>query len=62
MPEKTQKRDFISDAGKFLQELEQRPETTSPARSAEEEKYTRINRLRDDPNAKADGKKIWKGF
>jgi len=59
---RTIKTDFISEAGRFLQEFDQKPEATSACRKAEEAKYQRIHQLRDDAKAPRDQKKLWAGF
>jgi hypothetical protein len=55
-------RNYVSEMDKFLKELDQKPESHSDSRAAEEKKYQRINELRDNPNAKDDSEKIWRGF
>ncbi len=56
-------RAYISDSTRFLQELEQKPENNqSPARSAEEAKYARVNSLRDEAKPAPEASKIWSGF
>lgn len=53
---------FVSEAGRFLKEFDQKPESTCSSRKAEEAKYNRINELRDNPAAAREKKKLWAGF
>lgn len=56
-------RAYVSDSTRFLRELEQKADNNqSPARQAEEAKYQRINRLRDDAKQESADSKIWSGF
>lgn len=56
-------RAYVSDSTRFLQELEQKPENNqSPARQAEEAKYARVNKLRDNAQAAPEKGKLWSGF
>lgn len=56
-------RAYVSDSTRFLQELEQKPENNqSPARQAEEAKYQRVNKLRDEAQPAAEPATIWSGF
>ena len=62
MSQATIKRDYLSDAGTFLADFDQREDATSEARKAEERKYEELNRLRDEPEAKKKSNKLWSGF
>jgi hypothetical protein len=44
-------RRYVSETDQFLQAFDQKPEASSKSRRAEEAKYERINRLRDNPNS-----------
>ena len=55
-------RHFISSIDKFLQAFDHRPDATSSARQAEERKYERVHRLRDDPNVAQGQSNIWSDF
>jgi hypothetical protein len=56
-------RAYVSDSTRFLQELEKKPANNqSPARQAEEAKYQRINKLRDEAQTTPETGKIWSGF
>ncbi len=54
-------RHFVSDIDKFLNECEKDPKSFSDSRRAEEEKYERINRLRDHKQ-KTKKNSFWKNF
>lgn len=54
---------FESDTTQFLRELETKTgNNESPARSAEQVKYARINTLRDEVQTNTASAPIWKGF
>ena len=56
-------REFISDASEFLRRLEAEPANNiSVARRAEEAKYTRVNKLRDEVLPEQNHAKLWQGF
>lgn len=55
-------RNYISEMDKFLAELETKPGAMSESRQQEQEKYDKINRLRDEEDESAKTDKIWKDF
>jgi hypothetical protein len=55
-------RNYVSEMDKFLKELDLKPESHSDSRAKEEQKYQKINELRDNPHHKDNSTKIWKGF
>ncbi len=56
-------REYISEVSSFLRELESKADNNkSEARQAEENKYARINKLRDEVQANNNGAKLWQGF
>ena len=62
MSENKLNRAFVSEATRFLQDFDAKPEAWSPAREAEVKKYDRINELRDEAQAEKPASKIWAGF
>lgn len=45
-------KNFVSEIDEFLEAFDEKAETSSVSRKAEETKYQRINKLRDNPHAK----------
>lgn len=44
-------KNYVSEIDEFLQAFDKKAEASSAARKAEEAKYQRINKLRDNPDA-----------
>ncbi len=55
-------RNYISEMDAFLKEFDERPESQSESRRAEEEKYKRIHDLRDNEQPERKKPKIWEEF
>jgi hypothetical protein len=56
-------REFVSDATNFLRDLETKAENNqSAARQAEEAKYNRVIKLRDEVQMAQNHSKLWQGF
>lgn len=62
MADKKLDRAYVSDATRFLQDVDSKPESWSPSREAEVKKYDRINELRDNKQPEKPASKIWSGF
>ncbi len=44
-------KNYVSEIDEFLQAFDEKAEASSASRKAEEAKYQRINKLRDNPDA-----------
>jgi len=55
-------RNYVSEMDKFLQAFDEKPESHSESRKAEEEKYKKINKLRDEAQQDSEDSKLWKDF
>ncbi|WP_144395551.1 CBU_0585 family protein [Pleionea sediminis] len=55
-------RNYVSEMDKFLKEFDEKPESHSESRRAEEEKYKKIHDLRDNQYPERQKSKIWKDF
>ncbi len=56
------KLNFVSEIDQFLQELNSKPWAKSNARIDEEQKYKRINTLRDNGQVSPSEEMLWKDF
>lgn len=55
-------RTYVSELSEFLEEFEKLPGATSVSRRAEEEKYRRIHKLRDEVKTPPKTDQLWTGF
>ena len=55
-------RNYESEMNRFLKELDTKADSHSDSRKKEEEKYRRLNALRDGTADPAEKSKIWEGF